>query len=336
MTQLAPLTRLYELTGPIVPFATAQGTNSRMGGIATGDGRFVWKRYQPVHTAASIRYEHRLLGWLAGQGLPFAVPVPLRGRNGDTLQQMDASLYALFPLIPGQRPAKDSPGPMQAIGAGLARLHLALAEAPANERPDLSGFGTLEKIHPGLPAPHTLAPGDLRLPDSEPFSSLCAWLRAELDELGTFCAGRYRRLPRQMIHGDFAPSNTLLAGPRLTGIVDFEFALPDARAMDVASGLMFAMRVWENPHPWPIAAGFSRGYASHIRLTDREIAAIPLLLRLRNAVSKIFWLGKALDSGEQNRIREKVLSIRELQEFNGWLAAHPHKLLDILAKGTAL
>jgi len=48
---------------------------------------------------------------------------------------------------------------------------------------------------------------------------------------------------QKVIHGDFTPSNTLHAGGRLTGIIDFEFAGPDARAMDVASGLYFCLRV---------------------------------------------------------------------------------------------
>jgi Ser/Thr protein kinase RdoA (MazF antagonist) len=43
------------------------------------------------------------------------------------------------------------------------------------------------------------------------------------------------------------------------------------------------MRLWENPQPLVNAEAFCRGYAQKQRLTAAEIAAIPWLMRLRNA-----------------------------------------------------
>lgn len=320
---LIELAKQYDLRPPVRLFPVAQGRNSHTVGVGTGRGDFLWKRYQPVHSEASLRYEHRLLGWLAGRGLPFGIAAPLPNRDGDTLSRMGDALGALFPFLLGGPVDYGSLRQLENVGAGLAELQAALADYPTAPRPGLTGYDGLGSVHPAIPHPQSLAPADLKLPDAEPFASRLAWWRDEVAALQSFLGGPFRALPRQVIHGDFVPSQTLHAGDRLTGIVDFEFAGPDARAMDVASALYFSLRVWTGDDPWPRGAAFGRGYGQAGRLTDAELAALPWLMRLRNAVSKIFWLGKSLADG---RVGERVLEIGDLEIFNRRLAANEARL----------
>jgi Ser/Thr protein kinase RdoA (MazF antagonist) len=60
------------------------------------------------------------------------------------------------------------------------------------------------------------------------------------------------------------------------------------------------MRLWENPQPLVNAEAFCRGYAQKQRLTAAEIAAIPWLMRLRNAASAVWWFGRQW-AGRDNR-----------------------------------
>lgn len=319
----------YTLHRPVEPFAIAQGSNSRIVGVHTGNGDFVWKRYQPVHSEASIRYEHRLLGWLAGQRLSFAVAAPVPDRSGDTLARSEDGLHALFPVIPGGPVDYRNLRQLESVGAALAELQVVLADYPAHPRPDMAGFYQLQETHPAIPAPYSLQPADLNLPDAEPFASRLAWWRDEMAALQAFLSGPFPSLPRQVIHGDYLPSNTLHVGNRLTGVVDFEFAGPDARAMDVASGLYFCLRVWEGDDPWLRGTAFCRGYSQAGRLADAEWAALPWLMRLRNAVSKIFWLGKSLAEGRAER---QVLEMGDLEGFNRWLTENEARVLALFGE----
>lgn len=320
------LTERYDLQLPVEPFAIAQGSNNRIVGVRTRNGDFVWKRYQPVHSEASIRYEHRLLGWLARRGLPFALPVPMPTRQGDTLCAVEGRLHALFPLLPGGPADYGDLSQLENVGAALAELQGALAEYPTCPRPDMAGFFQLSKTHPAIAAPHTLHPTDLKLPDVEPFASLLAWWRDEVTALQAFLGGPFLDLPRHLIHGDYLPSNTLHLDNRLTGVVDFEFARPDARAMDVASALYFSLRIWEGGNFWGRGGAFARGYAQQARLADVERVALPWLMRLRNAVSKIFWLGKSLADGTAEK---QVLGIGDSEGFNRWLATNREQIEEL-------
>lgn len=329
----AEMTARYGLHRPVEPFAIAQGSNNRTVGLHTSGGDFLWKRYQPVHSEASIRYEHRLLGWLAGQGLPFAVAAPVPDRSGDTLAHWEDGLHALFTFIPGVPADYGSLSQLENVGAALAELQVVLADYPIDPRPDMAGFYQLQETHPAIPAPHSLQPAALGLPDAEPFPSLLAWWREEVAALQAFLDGPFQSLPRQVIHGDFVPSNTLHTEAGLTAIVDFEFAGPDARALDVASALYFSLRVWKVDDPWPRGEAFGRGYMGDSRnligLTDTERDALPWLMRLRNAISKIFWLGKSLADGTSEK---QVLGIGELQSFNRWLGMNEGRMPALLGE----
>ncbi|MBI3957638.1 MAG: phosphotransferase [Chloroflexi bacterium] len=339
---LSPISQ-FALRPPIETFAIGQGSNSRTAGVHTGDGDFLWKHYQPVHTEASIRYEHRLLLWLAAGELSFAVPTPAPNREGDTLCVMDDGLHALFPLIPGGPVDYADPRQLENVGGALAELQPVLARYPTAPRSGMTGFDALATVHPAISNPHTHSPPNLGLPEREPFASLLAWWREEVAALQSFIDGPLRALPRQVIHGDFVPSNTLHRGDQLTAVVDFEFAGPDARALDVASGLYYSLRVWKGDDPWPRGEAFGRGYLdsgnrpnatgqardrwadsrNQARLTDAERAALPWLMRLRNGVSKIFWLGKSLADGTTEK---QVLEIGDLQRFNRWLTINGERL----------
>ncbi len=333
LPDLAPLLAAYDLTPPVAVFALPNvGTNNRIVGVRTGAGDFVWKLYQTFDDPAPLRYEARLLAWLARQPLSFAVPAPLAGRSGDTLYPTDGGWQALFPLLPGGQPDSRDLAQVEAAGAALGELHGALACYPATPRPNIPSYGDLDHIHPAIPTPEALTARDFGLAGEPASDRLLAWWREHLRGLRSFIAGPYRALPRQMIHGDFALSNTLFHEGRLTAILDFEFAAPDARALDVASGLEFTLRYWDGASAaglWPIAAAFCRGHARRAPLTAAEIAAIPRLIRLRDTVSALWHTGQWLARGQGERNRS---SFDHLRGTARWLEAHEHELVATIRR----
>ncbi|MCW5851600.1 MAG: phosphotransferase [Anaerolineae bacterium] len=313
----------YDLVPPVTVEALDGGINNATRLVKTGAGDFVWRQYRAQRPAETLLYEHRLLAWLTHQTLSFGVPIPLASRTGLTLVETTGVYHALFTRLPGHRPDDANPVHVQAIGRGLGELQAVLARYPLDPRPGLFSYRDLERVHPRLAAPDRLTPADLGLPDTASYADDLAWWRDEVAALRTWTASHYAPLPRQVVHGDFDGSNTLVKGDHVTGILDFEFAMPDARAIDVASGLMFSMRTWENPTPWPAADAFCQGYRAWIHLTPAEVAALPWLMRLRNAVSTVWWLGRGLAEGGVLRSFGRIEWIRETVT---WLAAHGTRL----------
>lgn len=309
----------YDLVRPVTTFALpAAGTNNTTLGVRTGAGRYVLKRYAVPHGAAGLRYQHDLLTWLQGRGLSFALTAPVATAAGATWLHDGAGYSALLPLLAGERPDHGNPAHMEAVGAALGELHRALRAYSAAPRPGLPGFGDLAAIHPRIPHPETLTPADLGWRSNRSAAELCSWWRAEYRETSRFTRDTLPLLPRQVIHGDFAPSNTLYHRNRVSAILDFEFALPEIRVLDVASGLKYSMRIWERDDPWINGAGFSRGYARFVSLTEREISALVEVTILRDTVSVIWHYGRALAQGRPPE-RERL---EEMRHSTTWLKAH--------------
>jgi len=160
---------------------------------------------------------------------------------------------------------------------------------------------------------------------------LLGWWRGELASLRQFIDATYRMLPWQVIHGDYLPANTLFDAGRLSAVVDFEFAHPDARALDAASGLYFSMRTWEHTEPWERARRFCRGYGRRVRLAPPEVEAVPWLMRLRNATSTGWWIGRGLASGDLGPGLEHIESSRQSIR---WLEEHGRRLVDVVGQQT--
>src|SRR4051812_12749387 len=100
----ALLRERYALAPPVTSFVLEHaGLNNVNTGIRAGAGDFVARVHESLSyaDAASLAYEHGLLGWLAGQGLSFAVPVPLPTRDGASWCEGPDGRISLAPKLPG-------------------------------------------------------------------------------------------------------------------------------------------------------------------------------------------------------------------------------------------
>jgi Ser/Thr protein kinase RdoA (MazF antagonist) len=130
-----------------------------------------------------------------------------------------------------------------------------------------------------------------------------------------------------MCHNDVAPANILVDLDRVTAILDFEFAAAAARALDVAMGLRMTMRVWENPEPWEVVRHLCRGYTRWLPLSEAEIQALPWLIRLRGAITVLWWLGRRDEPCDPSIVLERIGYARN---FATWLEQHERAFLGVL------
>ena len=313
----------YKLTPPITQFDLPNsGSNNTTVGIHTSDDDYVLKHFDVDHSIASFEYEQSLLTWLAKQSLSFAVPAPMPTTEGKSFYHDSDGYHALIPMLKGQRPENGNPIQAEAVGHALGELQTTLTQYPTTPRPDIVTFADLNQLHPHVPNPESLTPKDLSWPQTQHATELCAWWRNEFEKRNIFLKETYPKLPKQVIHGDYSPGNTLYHKNKVSAIVDFEFTLPDIRIMDIASGLTFSMRIWENKEPWDLVTHFIRGYNQWIKLSELEWASIIDTIILRDTVSVIWWLGRDL----ANQKIPNTSRMEDFRNFKSWFENNRAKL----------
>jgi Ser/Thr protein kinase RdoA (MazF antagonist) len=141
----------------------------------------------------------------------------------------------------------------------------------------LSGFA-----HPG--SDRAGAWDLVRLPDLLPYAS-DPGLRAVIERFAEEVAPRLDALPHQVVHNDFHPGNVLVAGDRVTGVLDFGDTARTPRIGDLAIALTYL--VPDAPRPWPGVEAFLAGYESVVELLPEERAVLPMLMAARTVARTV-------------------------------------------------
>jgi len=293
-----------------------RGESNRTYRVDAADGTYALRIYGDRATGP-VRFEHELLVALAGVELPFATPVPVALAAGGTVavaeEPAGPRLAALFRWIPGQNPDDDDVAAMALGGAALGRLDRALAEVRTTLGPPAFG-GDITRVHPAVTDLASL--GEL---DDE----ARAYVRRAADR----AARGYAGLPQQLVHGDFAFGNVLLEGGRVSGMLDFEFAGVDARAMELAAALVIVLSKGNGEALW---RPFVRAYLATHPLSAPERAAIPDLIVARCAVVLVWWIGRhRMDATPHERLERHVRRALVLEE---WVRLRRRELVDALGR----
>ncbi len=280
---------------------------------------------------ARVRYEVALLAALRDTPLPFAVPTPLATRAGALVHPLQVdddllsgALAVLWTEVAGTHPDPVDEGQAEAVGAALAQLDTALA---AIDPAALPGRATLplRDLRRRVSAPDDVEAALLHLPlpteDTAHLVGQLRWVEAQIPPL-------YASLPQQLVHGDIGPSNVLMDGARVTGMLDFEFSHYDLRIWD----LLVPLSWW---HPdlfgtgaeWGMMEALGRGYTAHLPLHPGEVRALPLLFRLRSIgglLRDLAWRQQGRASEERVLERAVYTLMRER-----WLQRNQSRLLTM-------
>jgi homoserine kinase type II len=227
--------------------------------------------------------EYVLLARLALAELPFAVPRPVPLADGDTLGSVGGRPAVLFVRIEGETLPKDGGAHVRPAAATLARLDVAMADLDSfgNRPPRFEG--DLGHVHPLV--------DDIgeAIEDTGLDAAWRTMLHRALDRASELAGPVYASLPRQVTHGDFAFGNTLVRDGVVTGLVDFEHAGIDVRAMDLAAALY---RFPAHENALAECDRFGRAYSAVLPLDITEVAALPALMLVRSGVFVAHWVGR--------------------------------------------
>jgi homoserine kinase type II len=240
----------------------AEGVENSNFLLHTTDGFFILTLYEKRVAAGDLPFFLNLIEHLAARGL--TCPQPVRSRAGEALGRLANRPAAIVTFLDGIGIRRPTAAHCGAVGAALARLHLAGADFAMTRRNGLSVEGwrplfdsagaRADKVQQGL---------------GQAIGTELALLEREWP----------RDLPQGVIHADLFPDNVFFLGDRLSGLIDFYFACTDALAYDVA----ICLNAWcfETDHAYNITKGRAllNSYMRARQLSAREVAVLPILCR---------------------------------------------------------
>ncbi len=320
----------WPIAGPWQLSSLSGGTNNTIWRADTVDGKsYVLRLVTSSHIPYNL-YEATLLETLSAKHPPFQLPLLLRTHQGYIVvsfqQETGTTAFAtLTHLLPGNLPDRNNITIASHAGSTLAWLDHALATLPATylpkENQSLPTFGKLTQLHPLVPEP-LLAVEQLPIEreHAKQITHFLANVMEHVDDL-------YKRLPQQLLHRDYDPSNILVQENQITAVLDFEFAGMDLRVLELCVALSWwPVNLLGTGKEWDIIDAFGNSYIKHFPLDEKELLAFPAIWRLRDATSFVHRMGRYMtglgtDAGIQNRVRHSLW--RE-----AWLSANQEKLVQ--------
>ena len=272
---LGELTALHGIEGGIENtnyFATTEQGGAQRDWVLTLFERLTFEQ---------LPFYLHLMKHLAQHGIP--VPDPAANRDGDILHRVKGKPAAVVNRLRGHSVLAPGPAHCAAVGAMLARMHLAARDFNRHQ-PNLRG----------LPWWNDTVP--LVLPYLDPAQA--ALIQSELAYQNHVAAGSaYAALPRGPVHADLFRDNVMFEGsaeaPALSGFFDFYFAGVDTWLFDLAVCLNdWCVDLATGRHDGERAASLLAAYGTVRPLTGAERRLLPALLR---AAALRFWISRLWD-----------------------------------------
>jgi homoserine kinase type II len=218
-----------------------------------------------------------LMRHLAGKGIP--VPNPAADASGNILHTLKNKPTAVVNKLRGQSQLNPTETHCAAVGAMLARMHLAGQDYDRSQ-PNLRGLAWWNETVPVV------------LPHLQPEQAVL--IQSELAHQNQVAASAaYAALPRGPVHADLFRDNVMFEGDVLTGFFDFYFAGVDTFLFDLAVCLNdWCIDLTTGAHDAPRAQAMLDAYQSVRPLTAPERQLLPAMLR---AGALRFWTSRLWD-----------------------------------------
>jgi homoserine kinase type II len=298
-SQLATWLTTYSVGAPVALEPIAAGIENTNYFVTTTQGRYVLTLFERL-PAGQLPFYLGLMAHLARHGIP--CPAPIADLSDRYLSELNGKPAALVTRLPGASIERSEVAHCAALGALLARMHLAgrsYAGYLENPRGMRWWRSAASEVRPLLERT-----GQALLDEELRFQSL----------------HRFPEVPRGPVHADLFRDNVLFEEGRLSGVIDFYFAGVDCLLYDVA----VCANDWclADPERDPRldaerTAALLDAYRALRPLSAPERDAWPVLLR---AAALRFWLSRLFDyhqprAGQLVRVHDpehfrRVLSAR--------------------------
>mmetsp|Transcript_31293 Transcript_31293/g.108175 ORF Transcript_31293/g.108175 Transcript_31293/m.108175 type:complete len:392 (+) Transcript_31293:47-1222(+) len=276
---------------------TTGGVNNIVQYVDTSKGdQYVLRIYNNGCDTPRVLFEHAVVDAVhkLESKLSFQIPkfVPSLATAQTAMVLPSGAMACVCDLIPGSLPKTSDPLP---IGRATGELLGALGAAVVAVECPTAPFHQIYKAHAGVGGDKAafLKYIQDRPQVFEECKSGMATLLAELARLDARIVDLVTAgLPTQLIHADLHYDN-VLTDPEgtVTGLLDFEFACVDWRAMEPAVSLTKYVGAED---PLPLLVRFLEGFSEHAVLTQAECEALPDLINLRVLHNVVYFVGRAM------------------------------------------
>jgi homoserine kinase type II len=276
-SDLEAFLKAYDL-GTVLSFkGIAEGVENSNFLLNTEAGAFILTLYEKRVAAADLPFFLALMEHLAGRGMN--CPLPVRGRDGESLRTLAGRPAAIISFLDGVWVRRPQTLHCAAVGRSLAEMHGLGGDFPLRRANALSLEGWRSLVDATAERADSVEPG---------LADLIA------EELAVLEAAWPHDLERGVIHADLFPDNVFFLKERLTGIIDFYFACNDLLAYDLA----ICLNAWcfEVDRTFNVTKGRAllQAYEGVRPLAVAEREALPMLARgaaLRFLLTRLYdWL----------------------------------------------
>lgn len=275
---------------------------------------------------SGLKFEIELTAFLEAQQLSFKVPFFVTSLNGSKYVRLSNGKFgSVVEFIEGTTPDVKRINDVEEYGRVVGELSAAFNryDKPLVEKG--IEFIKLDSLHP-LCTEQPIK----NFTDNPPFE-------LDLEQhnlLKTMIPDVYEnynkmdRLPKQLVHHDLIVYNLLYSEEykRMTGILDFDFAALDVRALELAICINHLLQ-FEDEH-LTLLNVFLKEYAKSVVLTEEEINWIPFLMKMYYVSVLCIYIGQyysGREVGEYFRFMLNQLFIR-----TKWLERNEEQLIESL------
>jgi homoserine kinase type II len=217
LDDVSPWLKQFPLGKALAIKGIASGIENSNFFITTEAGEYVLTIFE-VLGFEQLPFYLNLMRHLAERGV--LVPAPVANDKGELVVPLHGKPAAIVSKLEGQSQMAPQPVHCAAVGAMLAKMHLAAQDFEL-QQPNLRGLDWWNATTPVV------------LPFLD--DAKAHLLRAEMHFQEAFAAcDHYKRLARGPVHADLFRNNVMFDGERLTGFFDFYFAGCDTWMFDIA------------------------------------------------------------------------------------------------------
>ncbi len=240
----------------------AEGVENSNYLVHTDRRPYILTLYEKRTRPEDLPYFLGLMEHLAARDI--SCPLPVRDREGRALRELAGRPAALISFLEGLSVRRPGIEHCAGLGQALAQFHLAGQDFPMSRENDLSLPGWRALYDDVSASADTVIPG---LKD-EIAKELAHLEKHWLDDL-----------PCGVIHADLFPDNVFFLGDKFSGLIDFYFACNDMLAYDVAVCLNAWCFEADGSFNITKARAMLQAYEKERKLTEAELAGLPLLAR---------------------------------------------------------
>ena len=262
--------------------------NRSFGLICEKDGRrtdYFVRKYNLLTTPADIELEHKLIGFVIGQGFKEAAGL-YPTKSGSTYVTKDEffdggtrpRMYAVYVFLGGQDKYtwiknENTPTEFRNLGALMARFH----NSGRHFDP-----GGLSKVEPRIDEFYKTRAAAFREMAGRPLSGSLFHdffnlsLPHILDclALNTIGDDQWAQMPLTTIHGDYHAGNVKFTGEETTGLFDLDWAKVNYRLFDVCFGLVYCCTSWQVADDGQLRMDDCRSFLTGYNDTLRQLGGL--------------------------------------------------------------